>query len=236
VSAAVIAASAVRSTAFDPADYGPVGLWVKADQIAVPDGGQVTEWDDQSGNDRHFTVQNQAPTLRANALNGLPVVNFANAQTAGYQALRSVWGTSSGPWSIFVVARMTNTTPAGRVISGAYPEHRNWLCGWWNNEENVFYHEGFVQTNGAATTNWHLYSEASDGATVTTVLDHGNLITFNGNGVANLNGALNLSGYSLSNDSETCNCEVAEIIYYEAAVLNADHAAVCDYLIGKWGI
>lgn len=229
------------ANAFNPADYGDLGLWVEADQLALADGDPVTVWPDMSGHGRDFVVQNQPPTLRINALNGLPVVNFAHGQEGGYQALRAVWEpTSEGPWSIFVLARQTAPLVAGRVLSGVYSERRNWLAGWWNGLQRVFYHEGFVVDGGnggqAMTTDWHLYSEASDGATVTTVLERGVLFTFNGNGVRNPNGALALSGYSIGGGNETTNCEVAGVIFYENAVLNENHGAVCDNWIGKYAL
>ena len=46
--------------------------------IAVADGAAVTAWADVSGNDRHLTTYRGTPKFNANAVNGLPAVNFEN--------------------------------------------------------------------------------------------------------------------------------------------------------------
>lgn len=236
VDAAYVGATQVWPSLFDPADYGTVGGWWRADSIAVSEGGSVTEWMDDSGNGRSFVVQNQAPTWHSSVLNGHAVVRCDNAQTPTYQALRADWGSQpSDPWSIFTVARATSTSPAGRIISGVYPDRRNWLSGWWNGRQGVFYHEGFVCDTEAMTTDWKLYSEASDGATICVALDHGGVLGFNGS-AAGPNGALCVSGYSLGGDSETINCEVAEVIFYDSQVVTDAHFAVLDYLIAKYDL
>jgi hypothetical protein len=56
-------------------------LWMRADRGVTQQGGQVTQWDDQSPSKMHATqdLANLQPTFLGNAWNGLPAVVFDGA-------------------------------------------------------------------------------------------------------------------------------------------------------------
>jgi hypothetical protein len=58
-----------------PAPYA----WYKADVGVTESGGEVTQWDDQSGNDRHLLVGGGAtsPNYISSGINSLPSIEFA---------------------------------------------------------------------------------------------------------------------------------------------------------------
>lgn len=56
-------------------------IWLDAQQLVLSEGNAVSQWDDMSGNGRHFTVATGgppwgAPTFRSTGLNGKPYVEF----------------------------------------------------------------------------------------------------------------------------------------------------------------
>jgi len=55
-------------------------LWLRGDQGVTTSGGLVTQWNDQSGYNRHFTQSNVANQPGTNVQNGLNVVDFTAAQ------------------------------------------------------------------------------------------------------------------------------------------------------------
>ena len=53
--------------------------WYDASTLALGDGDPVVAWSDLSGNGRHLDSYQGSPTFKADAVNGLPAINFDNA-------------------------------------------------------------------------------------------------------------------------------------------------------------
>jgi hypothetical protein len=61
----------------DPLDLSP-SLWLRADDLELADGADVSAWNDVSGNARHLDTSSGTQTYSRNAVNGRPAVRFAN--------------------------------------------------------------------------------------------------------------------------------------------------------------
>ena len=214
-----------------PTDISGCVLWFDASQLGLADGAPVSPWPNLATPAMPGTmVGSPAPVIRTNALNGLPVVRFTH--DLGRMRMSS---TGIGlDWTIAYVARQWGTVP-GRIVTGIYTP-ANILVGWWTSQQDVAYDEGFMtpNTQTAWTTDWKLYS--ADGIT------SGPLTRFFGNGVLlgtastsqGWKGTFGISGYDATGVQETCDCEVAEIAFYNRRLFGGERTGIDNYLRQKW--
>ena len=91
---------------------GGLALWLRGDAGTVLNGAAVTQWADQSGNNRHATqgTSGNQPTRVNAGLNGLPVVRFDGAND--FQTFPLPVNGLTG-MSIFLVAANTQDQAGG---------------------------------------------------------------------------------------------------------------------------
>jgi len=92
---------------------GPT-VWLRADAgVTTNASGQVSAWNDQSGNNNNATqsTQNKQPTLAAGAINGRPVVRFNAASNVDLTFPNPLFGTTQA--EAFVVLKTGSDMPAG---------------------------------------------------------------------------------------------------------------------------
>ena len=88
---------------YDAADLSTLAL---ASDVS----GQVTNWQDKSGNGRNLTAMAARPTYAANGLNNRPALNWPGGQTG------MTWtGAAFNPVRTFGVARYEGATPFGQT-------------------------------------------------------------------------------------------------------------------------
>lgn len=210
-------------------------LWLKADAGTLdPSGNPATNgvavqtWQDQSGNGYDGTPPASAfrPSLKTGVLNGLPVIECAvggNAQ--GFTINHNF----AAPFTAFIVGRENGSTH-GEPMAGV---SNRWLLGWWNGSEDQAYFNGVVHLTGSpsSTTNFHLYTGKSNGATGY-LYSNGTLVG-SGGGVDGPNVIhLGLGG----NAGATSDCQIAEVLIYPSALSDADREAVELYLQEKYAL
>lgn len=214
-----------------PTDISGCTLWFDASQIPLGDGAPVDPWPNLATPAMPGTMLGApAPVIRANALNGLPVVRFTHD-------LGRVRMTSTGittDWTLVYVARQWGLVP-GRIVTGIYTP-ANILVGWWTSQQDVAYDNGFMTPNTQQpwTTDWKMYS--ADGIVTNT------LTRFFGNGVLlgtastsqGWSGTFGISGYDPTGTQETCDCEVAEIAFYNRRLTGLERLDVENYMRQKW--
>lgn len=200
--------------------------WHDASQLALADGAAVSPWPNLvAGGSSGVISGSPAPTKRDAQRNGLPVVRFINGQ--GIVSVTSGSGIAA-EYTCFVVAHLTGTANS-RVFGSA---SLNFLIGWWGGYMDCFHLDGWSTPNPspAATTAWKMYS--FDGtATV------GCRFFSNGTLLSTLTGTKNFSGtYSIGGSlGENSACEVAEVIWYNNKISDANRQKVEAYLRTKWG-
>jgi hypothetical protein len=101
---------------FLPSDVSNLGLWLKANQGLTLVGSKVSQWDDLSGNSRHFSQSNDTyrPTYEATGLDGYPTVYFNAAHIlarASDSLIRNVNGAT-----ILAVYKSSGTPAAGQCL------------------------------------------------------------------------------------------------------------------------
>lgn len=77
-----IAAAIESLAATTPTSFSGLGLWYKADSLALNDGDLVSTWADQSGNSRDVTAAGaNRPTYKSAGLNSKPSVRFTTSNS-----------------------------------------------------------------------------------------------------------------------------------------------------------
>lgn len=117
------------AVAFAPSDVSGLLVWLKSDTGVTTSGGNMTQWNDQSGNGNHFLPGGTCPYTASDAdFNGKPsIANYIYSNpTLAY-----------AEFSIFIVAKVTG---AGNWLYGhqtAYASHTyDAVCA--NNATNAF--------------------------------------------------------------------------------------------------
>lgn len=221
---------------FNPAAYGTVGGWWKADAIAgVTNGGSLASWLDSSGNARPAVPPGTAPLYETNQQNGLPIVRFSSSDThmsvVGYQP-----GNVSSPFnmSIFVVLKVASNASSGEILSTRQGSGGFLLralasqagYGW-------FWIGGSSTTVSASAGSWHLAEVIQVGTSIQVGVD------------GTLNSAVTFSGWTASTgaagnlilglgSSNALAADIGEILFYTSTV--SSRSAIENYLVNKWAL
>jgi hypothetical protein len=93
-------------------------IWLKAALESYSNGANVTQWSDQSGNNRHATAASNYPTFATNANGTKPAISF-NGSTQGLTLARTGTGTAY-------------------TIAGIVKSNVTALKVWWQNSINPY--------------------------------------------------------------------------------------------------
>lgn len=227
---------------FDPTRLTGLMAWLDATQIT---GGAITTaWPDLSGLGHHGTiVGTPVPSVRTNALNGLPVVRFKpnEGRVRGNSALVAPLGPYN--YTIVCVSRMVGPT-VGRAYAGLYPES-NFLIGFHSSGQDCMYAGGWIRNADgyiALPGPWKMYAGAGshDGTTYVVEFYIDGVLGGSGGSSTGATGSAssgyNISGYSATGIEETCDCEVAEMVIYDHKLTTTERQQIESYLRAKWGL
>ncbi len=204
-------------------------LWVKADTGVVLQSGLVSEWQDMSGNNFHFTQSNPdfRPVLSTAGPINMPAIRFDGINDFLQVTFSQ---TFSLPNTFFVV-----WSYAPQIASNVYcydgilPTNRNAL----------FYNAAQGRINAFAGSSFN-YLRSLPIYTVNSVIYLGNnqsRIFENGlQKVQGNSGVQSLTGLTLARgvDGGFMNGSIQELIFYDAALSDADRQQVEQYLMNKY--
>lgn len=219
-----------------------IALWLKADGlIGLNNGDSASVFTDYSGLGRNFTATGTArPTYRTAQQNGLPGVDFngtTNVMTGSLDA-------NPGSYSLFMVLKMKaiggNPTPFrhGTVDNLAGADCYACIL---NGGLRNFQHRASAGTatnfsDGAATTNWELWTLISTTTPTQTFRLNGSNQTLSPTGVfmptptaAGVLGAFVINSLFAS-------CIIGEVLLYKADVGTTNRDTIETALKSKWGL
>jgi len=239
-----------------PLDISGCALWLDAsDASTISDtAGAVDQWDDKSGNARHFTgTTTSRPTTGTRTQNGRNVLDFDGndfllGNAASLNVLRNVPGgtafvvgkidAASGS-QVFLAISRNGSNAQARLVIDTEPASSSWRAGGRRLDADGF---------GAATS---AASWDTNVNVLTGVLDYGNSDAFlyeNGT-LLNSNTSFQTDGNTSDTDSDVVHIGatggglvsfldgfIGEMIVYPIALSPADRARVEAYLAAKWGI
>ena len=217
-----------------------VACWYDAAQGVTASGGNVTKWNDQSGNGHDATTASGTPTLVESDVNGLPAVHLRGSSTY----LSSALPFASIVKEQYVVVRSPHATWnsagcfLGRVgdflqVRGSaydmYPDGSS--TGFWQDHFPVA-----VSKNGTPVSNAAGPGGNPPRFMLGTITDYMVLkITVDNDGVATF---ASYPYYQIGKEETlgTMDFDVAEIIGYNAALSADDETKVGAYLARKYGL
>jgi uncharacterized repeat protein (TIGR01451 family) len=216
-------------------------LWLKADAgtSTTTNGGTVYTWSDQSGNGNDTTVPYSDPAYAANATNGRPAITF---DSDDYYDLPSDVITDGTSYMMFGAAGL-NSRFGYHTLVGFGSDGDDPLLGVLN-ERIVYLHDawstqpwnrlqGTTYVSDASYQVWGYYKNGSNST-----------LTLNGKQDASTSIAINAIGDptpytsigSQRSGGDYWDGNVAEIIFYDAALINAQRTIVGNYLSAKYDI
>lgn len=209
-------------------------VWLDAASLSLADGAGVDPWPNLGSGSPGNITGTPAPTVRANALNGKPVVRF----TFDEGRIRGTGLCPNGSYDLTViyVARMVGPH-LGRCFTNTYPD-KNYLVGMHTSLDEWLFDNGAGSTGVGwnAPHPWKLYENVSsetprESRFFVNGIDKG----FTGSSAGH-DTRWNISGYDAVGNQETCDCEVAELITYDRPLSDTERIQVETYLKDKWGI
>lgn len=217
---------------FSPDDIPGLQLWLEANAITgLNDNDPIATWPDSSGNGRDATqaIVLNRPLYKTSVLNGKPTARF-DALISRMSTASIAHGVGTGGFTWVVVARTVNAAAnyspimANGSFAPALYFHDNRINLYWTADH------GFTGTTTTDNT-WYTILIERDGTNVTLRLngaDDGTTFSLNNNMA---NAAVNI-GFDGSGGA--LNGDIAEIIFYNAALDATQTANVENYLRTKY--
>ena len=222
-----------------PTNLAGLSIWLDASQLGLADGATIGTWPNLGSATQPVLSPTPVPTMHRNAKNGLPCAVFRKSEGR----LRITGTGVAKDWTLVYVAHMWGPNMTGRIACANYPEGGNLLIGWWNGFMDVAYTTGgggfyLPDTRITVNTDWRLYSGDSATPEITPrMFSNGVLLGTHPTPPAadGWGGSFCLSGYDLTLDNESCDCEVAEVLLYNRKLSDAERIQAEAYLRTKWG-
>ena len=236
-------AGAVTAVSSPTEIAGCVGWWDASDAASITQsGGSVSQINDKSGLAAHASqgTSGSRPTLIDNALNGRSILRFDGGDGLTGNFASSI---NTGAYSVFAVCKVTSMVTNGRVFSvaGASSDFASGMmipcCTNASSVSQLSAYDGASGANKGAIDGFTSYAVFSG------VVGSSSL-TNASNGMRAASASVTLSaavtrfgiGTPAQGGAGGWNGDIAEVIYYSAALSNADRARVEAYLAAKWGI
>jgi hypothetical protein len=223
---------------FSPLDIAGLTVWLDASvqTLGQTDEDPVTQWDDLSGNNYHFILNNQPALVKNGAgdtVNGLGVLGF-NGTDSSYKSSVLDFNTLSAA-TVFIVLKNDadpGVTGGGIWYTGAdFNTHSPFTDG------NIY--DGFGSTvrktvGDPATTlaQWNIYEVVTGLNDWRAYLNGVNLFTTAVNTVGFGSGIITL-GNSIT---YTWQGRMAEVLIYNSKLSDPDRTLIEAYLTTKWGL
>jgi hypothetical protein len=242
---------------FSPPQPVYLVAWFRADGSVTKDAsGNVSGWQDASGNNNNAAPPAVKPLWVAGQVNGLPVVRFANASGTSATLLQTAAGAlpAGSNLSVFVVAKHRSATAGSSLLGasdGGYGASNQWFIldtisdsGLVKNRVHLNYNASISGTvyDTPTDTSFHVQSMVWNGDTVgytnstlfyniddvNTLSNIGNMWYLNPIAPIDIGGYDHLGGYYSSD------VDIAEILIYKAALSSVDQASITNYLKAKY--
>lgn len=211
-------------------------LWLDAANSATLTNilGNISQWNDQSGNNRHVLQVNasERPLYAANGLNGLPSLTFDGVDdylTVG------VINTQSTNTSTFIVSQPSSTSVRGNTFKNG--DANGYGIGYGSSTSDNF-GNNFIYIREAIQ--WHPAS--SYGGTlpniVSSILGSSDIVNYlNGTNIQTISGIpIAPSGGTHIGGQRRFSGNISEVIFCSSALSTTDRQKIEGYLAYKWGL
>ena len=226
-----------------PRSYGgsSLRLWLRADSLALSDGADIANWNDESGSANHLAqaTVGQRPIFRTGRVNGMPVASFtdaANSMMTGPDT--NINDAFNG--SFFIVMATTADTSLRNIMVLHGPQGRSFDL--LNGPANSFAQgRNGVGLNYSSSFDFGLNNFVAIGSVQDSTASVNEI--WNGD----LKGSVTptcCSGYDITGSSNDFNsltngnleADIAEILYFDAALSQTEQDKVFCYLNTKYNL
>lgn len=241
-------ASAVET--FDPLDLSPTA-WFKADagvysdagSTPATDGQDVHQWNDQSGNGKHFnTKSTNWPSYETNEQNGLPVIHFvaSNSEDMTHSTGDAQAWISPSAATIFTVFRGTGSAgvnPTPWIIYQSAEQARLYQL-FADGTLNAYNNDGSADVAAKAGTNntYQIHTWMHSGGTLYSGTNDTRTASLASTASGNTGGTQSLWTCFLRAAGAYYNQDICEMIFFDYALTETERQLVETYLADKWGI
>jgi hypothetical protein len=208
-------------------------LWLRADAGVTASGGRVSEWRDQSGHERHgiMPASSRQPYLVTSALNGLPVLRFAGAQSLYLSTVAE-----PTTFTVFVVGKNSKASESYSMILGPGGNFPNNQLRWDNGSQVLFVGVGnsmpTIVTSVGNTRAYHALAARYDGSNMSVYRD-GNFVSSHS---FTTSGPWTLASVGSWFSTYFMEGDLAEVIVYDRALSEAERTTVDAHLESKYDL
>ena len=232
---------------YAPRAISGIGLWLRADSMALANGAAVNPWNDSSGNGNNFPGGGGA-TFQTAVINGLPVVRIAGFGFGlGAGSPSGLYVNDSG--SFFSVSKL-NGAPGTAVsiltLGGCPNGGRGFLFQGTTGKLSVTRYcnmDNLVFNTSPGFTNFRIHSILQNGTSLVNGYLDGSLDATNNTITAPGQGYNNFGGgnyvYYIANSSggtDFGNIDIAEILFYNVFLNATDMKKIHCYLSAKYAL
>jgi hypothetical protein len=225
-------------------------LWLKADDITLPDNAQVTSWSDATGGGDFLISGPGAPIFKVNGcpgyLNGKPYVSWDTGTTPSVMYRNDIAGLASmGPRTMIAVYRLFNTSARSFVLdvneAGSNMISYGFDANTWMTSGNKF---GFYAENNSydsnTPTDYQFHVQYVTSNTMTPGADVAADSEYRiDNNIQTLNFRSGSGGYLNASTSNQIYfggyVEMSEIIIYNRVLSATERDGINSYLATKYG-
>jgi len=238
------ASNAVTPAGFVPTDIAKLLFWYRGDDVNAS-GSNITQINDKSGNNYHAVPGLAQPTVNAGALNGEDVISFSDSSCVLTLSGSDVYLNDSNGWDYWIIIKKDDTTQDTvhslkyqGVNFGAQCQMSDnaylWFAG------NPFKRH-YVAPSTPFGTTWHRINHRCDGVAPGTITSYSVYIdgSLGANPVSTSGGIGQhsiIGGYKGGSDpSIHLNGDIAEMIFYQTTLTDANRLQVEAYIDSRYG-
>ncbi|WP_185154093.1 T9SS type A sorting domain-containing protein [Fulvivirga sp. M361] len=237
----------VGSGSFISGNTGPAGVgdsnnnqfWVRANDLSLSNGASVSAWSDVSGNALSATQGSLSsrPTFNTNVVNSLPALSFDGGDALSLGDVLDVTpGTDS--WSFFSTFNV-NTNNEGTLLSRSTASDRQYQFYVENNNFNFYSGGDLSQGTATATGSWAIGSAITSASSKNSWVSAASDVTGGTVGTTTSTVDVLIGARFLDdgvNSTFRLDGEIAEIIFYNVEINEAQRIIIDNYLAAKYDI
>lgn len=235
----------VEESAFSPIDVSGLQLWLDASDASTitESGGNVSQWDDKSGNANHVnqgTLANQ-PVTGTRTINLLNVLDFDGTNSFLSQTNIQLVNSSTGHFTAFGVSR-NDVSTVGMIISqdNSGDQVAQFIKTGVNAAGIAFNTLGNTfqdSSNKPVGTSPVVISSVFNGSTIEVLVNRETKGGTSFFGTTKKNAStVTVGGTRPDISNERFNGSIAELIIYNRVLENEEIESVEQYLADKWGV
>jgi hypothetical protein len=212
-------------------------LWLDGDDsgtITTDGSGNVQQWDDKSGNNRHASESNSSrrPQLSSSGLNGKDILSFDGVD----DVLTAPAFSGTQDVTVMAVARLNSGSTATNPIPlQKAPTNSQWMFIYLPSVPSFWFKEGSsnpAQFGSYALDQWNVWGGRRGGSTIEIYIDG----VLEGSGSSNPMSTSSTSVVIGGATNEESKVDFAEIILVPNSTSNSDRERLEGYLAHKWGL